>query len=74
MFDRFIRSFDPNVFETENISLKSINLQNWMNLKFSETFSKNLSKTGKITEVFFVRLRFHLMRQSELKVRANKQF
>ena len=30
--------------------------------------------TGKIAEVFFLRLRFHLMRQSELKVRANKQF
>ena len=45
-----------------------------MNLKFSEKYFKNLPKTGKIAEVFFLRLRFHLMRQSELKVRANKQF
>ena len=45
-----------------------------MNLKFSENYFKNLPKTGKIAEVFFLRRRFHLMRQSELKVRANKQF
>ena len=45
-----------------------------MNLKFLEKFSKNLSKTGKIAEVFFLRLRFQLMRQWELNVRANKQF
>ena len=37
-------------------------------------FRKKKSKTGKIAEVFFLRLRFHLMRQSELKVRGNKQF
>ena len=45
-----------------------------MNLKFLEKFEKNLAKTGKIAEEFFLRLRFHLMRQSELKVTANKQF
>ena len=44
-----------------------------MNLKLSKKF-KNLPKTGKITEVFFLRRRFHLMRQSEMKVRANTQF
>ena len=37
-------------------------------------YFKNLPKTGKIAEVFFLRMRFHLMRQSELKMRANKQF
>ena len=45
-----------------------------MNLKFLEKKFKNLPKTGKLAEVFFLRMRFHLMRQSELKVRANKQF
>ena len=45
-----------------------------MNLKFLEKKFKNLPKTGKIAEVFFLRMRFHLMRQSELKLRANKQF
>ena len=44
-----------------------------MNLKFSEKYFKNLPKTGKIAEVFFLRRRFHLMRQSELKVRAKTQ-
>ena len=44
-----------------------------MNLNFLEKYLKNLSKTGKIVEVFFLRLRFHLMRQPELKVIANKQ-
>ena len=45
-----------------------------MNLKFSEKYFKNLPKTGKIAEVFLLRRRFHLMRQSELKLRANAQF
>ena len=45
-----------------------------MNLMFSEKYFKNVRKTGKIAELFFLRLRFHLMRQSELKVRANTQF
>ena len=45
-----------------------------MNLKFLEKKIKKLPKTGKIAEVFFLCMRFHLMRQSELKVRANKQF
>ena len=43
-------------------------------IKIFEKFSKNLSKTAKIAEVFFMRLRFHSMRQSELKVRAKRQF
>ena len=38
-----------------------------MNLIFSEKYFKNLPKTGKIAEVFFLRLRFLLMRQSVLK-------
>ena len=45
-----------------------------MNLKFFEKKFKNLSETVKIVEVFCLRRRFHLMRQSELKVRANTQF
>ena len=45
-----------------------------MNFKFLEKKIENLPKTGKIAEVFFLRMGFHLMRQSELKVRANKQF
>ena len=43
-----------------------------MNLiKFSEKNMKNLPKTGKIAKIFDA---FDLMRQSELKVGANKQF
>ena len=47
-----------------------------LNLKFLilEKCSKNLPKTGKIAEVYFLRIRFHLMRQSELKLIANEQF
>ena len=50
------------------------NLQNSTNSKFPEKYFKNLPKTGKTAEVFFLRRRFHLMRQSELIVRANTQF
>ena len=45
-----------------------------MILKFSEKYFKILPKSGKVAEVFFLRRRFDLMRQSELKVRANKHF
>ena len=45
-----------------------------MNLKFLGKRFKKLLKTGKITEVLFLRLKFHFMRQSNLKVRANKQY
>ena len=45
-----------------------------MNLIFTEKYFKHLPKIGKITEVFFMRRGFHLIRQSELKVKANKQF
>ena len=44
-----------------------------MNLKFRAKYFENLPKTVKIAEVFFLRRILHLMRQSELKVRANKQ-
>ena len=50
------------------------NLQILMNLKFSENYLKNLPKTGKAAEMFFLHRRFHLIRESELKVRANDQF
>ena len=58
------------MFETKNISLNSIQSAELDEL--SRKKIKNLPKTWKIAEVFFLRLRFHLMRQSELKVRANK--
>ena len=45
-----------------------------MILKFLENFSKNPPKIVKIAEVFFLRLSFHLMLQSELKVRSNERF
>ena len=45
-----------------------------MNLNFSEKYFKNMLKIGKIAEVFFLRRKFHLMRQSELKVGAKTQF
>ena len=42
-----------------------------MNLKFLEKFSKNLSKTGKIAEVFFLRLRFHHFHNSRITQNFN---
>ena len=61
--------------------LKQKNIYNWivdnlqkpMNLNFQKNFQKPY-QIWEIAEVFFLRLRFHLMHQSELKVRANKQF
>ena len=73
LFSEF-RFFSFRMFVKQKMSRWIIyNLHNLMNLKFLEKF-KNLPKTGKIAKVFFLRMRFHLMRQSELKVRANKQF
>ena len=43
-------------------------------IKTYKKVSKNLLKTGIISGTFFLRPRFHLMRQSQFKVRANKQF
>ena len=53
--------------EQKNISVNSI-----QSAEFDEI--KNLPKTEKIAEVFFLRLRFHFLRLSELEMRANKQF
>ena len=39
-----------------------------------DEFKISRKKNRKIAEVFFLRMRLHLMRQSELKVRGNKQF
>ena len=61
-----------NVFETKNVSLNYRQSAESDNLKVSEKNS-NLPKTGKIAEVFFQRLIFHLMRQSKMKVKANRQ-
>ena len=57
------------VFETKNISLNSRKSAETYEIKISRKNSKSLPKTGKIAEVF---LTFHLMRQLELKERANK--
>ena len=54
--------------------MNSIQSAQFDEFKIARKKFKNLPKTGKIAEVFFLPMRFHLMRQSELKVRANKQF
>ena len=58
----------------KNVSLNSIPSAQFDEFKISRKKIKNLPKTGEIAEVFFLCMRFQLMRQSELKVRANKQF
>ena len=63
-----------NVFETKNISMNSIQSAEFDKFKSFRKIFQNLPKTGKIAEVFFLRRTFHLMCQSELKVRANAQF
>ena len=55
------------------MSLNSVQSAQFNEFKIFIKKFKNLTKIGK-TEMFFLRLRFHLMRLSELKVRANKQF
>ena len=52
-------------------SIQSVELDELKN--FQKVFQKP-AQSWEIAEVFFLRLRLHLMRQSELKVRANKQF
>ena len=63
-----------NISETKNVSLNSIQSAQLDEFKYSRKKFINFPKTGKIAEVFFLRMRFHLMRQSELKMRANRQF
>ena len=41
---------------------------------FRKLFQKPAQNWEKTAEELFLRVRFHLMRQSELKVRAKKQF
>ena len=55
----------------KNVSLNSIQHAQFDEFKISRKKFKNFRKTGKTAEMFFLRMRFHLMRQSKLKVRAN---
>ena len=57
-----------------NILLYSRHPAASIKFKCLRQLSQNLLKTMKIYEGFFVRLSFHLMHQSRLKVRANNQF
>ena len=63
-----------NAFETKNISLNSIQSAEFDEIKIFRNIFQKLAQNWKIAEMFFLRRRFHLMRQSKLKVRANKQF
>ena len=59
----------------KNISLNSIQSAELDKFKiFRKIFQKPVQNWEKFSEVFFLRRRFHLMCQSELKVRANTQF
>ena len=63
-----------NVFETKTISLNSRQSAEFDEFKIFRKKIQKLVQNWEIGEVFFLRRRFHLMRQSELKVRAIEQF
>ena len=56
------------------MSLNSVQSAEFDEIKIFRKIVQKPAQKWEKTEVYFLRRRFHLMRQSELEVRANKQF